>query len=765
MCGAVCRAKMTSLCVLSVVLTWSLTSLPAAAASAPLRTAYARLTHACPPPQAESATCFAIVRRPVAAAAGASAGVHTYTVGAGAASSGPAGGLTPGELASAYDYDPAGGSGQTVAVVDAYDDPKIEEDLAVFDSHYGLGECTKADGCFRKVNQEGSESPAALPAQDETGWSQEIALDVEMVRAVCRGCKILLVEANGADDADLATAVNEAVALGATEVSNSYGGPEQGMNSEQQAAYNHPGVVITAAGGDYGYDDWNYLLLEDIPPGMPNAPASLPSVVSVGGTSLHLSESGTRTRETVWNDDGFYDENELGAGYVTTSGCSTLFVAEPWQQGANGFSATGCGDKRLSVDVSADGDPLSGFDVYDNFDYCQPATECEEEVKKAIERYAGWETFGGTSLGTPMIASLYALAGGANGVKYPALTLYGHLGQASSLYDVTEGGDGLCDGKSALSCGEPNSELGFVFDCEGTSACDARPGYDGPSGVGTPNGLAAFTPLFPTAVITPPSSARPETSLSFSASRSSDPYPGGSVTSYSWNWGDGSSISSGVTPTHTYAVAGEYTVMLTVSDNYGLVSVPVTQLVKVIPQTVKEHEEGAAAQSTDEELAAAVKKLEAEAAAATAKRRQEEAAAKIQVLGIQEASPDATIASTPLRASKAGAVIIKISCPASDSRCIGTVTLRTLKAITSSVAGAANVKPAVLTLGTASFTLAGGKVVSVDLHLSAKIRMLLERTHTLRVRVTIMAHDPAGATHAGQTVTTLLAPKTTHATH
>jgi PKD domain/Subtilase family len=755
--------------LLTAAIAWSLTLVPAASAAAPGQVGYARLTHACPPPEAGSATCFAIVRRPVAAKAAASPGVRPYLVGAGSGA-GPADGFTPGQLASAYEYDPTGGSGQTVAVVDAYDDPKIEEDLAVFDSHYGLGECTRADGCFRKVNQDGSENPATLPSVDETGWSQEIALDVEMVRAVCRGCKILLVEADGSDDEDLAKAVDEAVALGATEVSNSYGGPEVGMGSEQQAAYNHPGVVITAAGGDYGYDNWNYVFLEDEPPGMPNAPASLPSVVSVGGTSLKLNTNGARVSETVWNDDGLYDENEYGAGYVTTSGCSTIFTAPLWQQDASGFSAAGCGDKRLSVDVSADGDPYTGFDIYDNFNFCEVGTECHEEVQEEIERYGGWETLGGTSVGTPLIASLYALAGGANGVKYPALTLYGHLGDASALYDVTVGGDGLCDGEPRSICGRPNTELGFTYDCEGTSACDARTGYDGPSGVGTPNGLEAFTPLLPTAVITPPESVRAEVLSSFSASQSSDPYPGGSVTSYSWSWGDGSPDGSGVAATHTYRVAGEYTLTLTVTDDYGLVSLPVTEPVTVLARTAKEVEEETLAKKKPEEeapvsklkaeeLAVAVKTLEAEIAAAALKHRQEEEA-KVAVLAIKEASPDADIASTPLRANSSGVVSIRIGCLSADTKCTGTVTLRTLKALD---AGSGKSKPTILTLGTGGFTLVGGKVVTVVLHLSGKLRALLERSHELRVRVTISAHDPAGATHTDQTITTLLAPKATHA--
>jgi len=87
---------------------------------------------------------------------------------------------------------------------------------------------------------------------------------------------------------------------------------------------------------------------------------------------------------------------------------------------------------------------------------------------------------------------LYALAGGSAGVSYPAATLYGHLGQPS-LYDVTAGGNGYCDGEEASACGEPEvNELLGDIDCEGTTACDAAPGFDGPSGVGAPKGLGAF---------------------------------------------------------------------------------------------------------------------------------------------------------------------------------------------------------------------------------------------------------------------------------
>ena len=129
--------------------------------------------------------------------------------------------------------------------------------------------------------------------------------------------------------------------------------------------------------------------------------------------------------------------------------------------------------QNASTTTSRRADPYTGFDIYD------------------IEE-GGWLTIGGTSLSSPLVSSLYALAGGGGGVSYPAATLYSHLGQPS-LFDVTEGGNGYCDGEAVGPCGEPkiNEELGDI-DCEGTTACDAATGYDGPSGVGAPKGLGEF---------------------------------------------------------------------------------------------------------------------------------------------------------------------------------------------------------------------------------------------------------------------------------
>src|SRR6195952_2500401 len=155
-------------------------------------------------------------------------------------------GYGPTDLQGAYKLG-AGGSGQTVAIVDAYDDPSAEADLGAYRSQYGLPACTTANGCFKKVNQSGQASP--LPTAD-TGWAGEISLDVDMVSAVCPSCHILLVEARSASLANLGAAVNEAVALGAKYVSNSYGGGDSAASS----AYNHPGVAITASTGDAGFE-------------------------------------------------------------------------------------------------------------------------------------------------------------------------------------------------------------------------------------------------------------------------------------------------------------------------------------------------------------------------------------------------------------------------------------------------------------------------------------------------------------------------------
>ncbi len=792
------------------VLICSLIAVPGASARskrAPLGTHYAKISRVCSTPRPGDATCLALARVPVPAAAAGEPGVSSYTAVRGALEPGPADGLTPEELASAYGYSPAaGGSGQTIALIDAYDDPTIEADLATFDAEYEIAACTKANGCFTKVSQTGS--PILLPAPDKSGWSVETALDVEMAHSVCPKCKILLVEAKNESFRNLAATVGEAVSLGATEVSNSYGGPEDLLGSSERVAYKHPGVVIAAATGDSGYDDWTLYANEGEPVAaeQPDAPASLPSVVAVGGTTLKLNGSGKRRSETVWNGNAAFDGSEFEG--ASGGGCSTLFTAEPWQQATSGFAATGCAGKRVAADVSAVADPNTGFDIYDSYD-CGPVCEVEGEGE-------GWLTIGGTSVSTPLISSLFALAGGSKGVEDPGLTLYGHLGETSSLFDVTEGGNGYCD-DDGLACGANALEEARV-DCEGTTACNAAVGFDGPSGVGTPNSLNLFKPLLPIAVVTPPSSPEPGVVASFSATASSDPYPG-AVLSYSWSWGDGTAASTGVAPTHTYSAPGEYTVTLTVTDSYGFKSPPATTVVNVNTHTLKEREEEAAAKKQAEEEAAARKK--AEEGVAAKKQAEEEVAAKKQaeeeasLKAKQEAAekkaeeekktgeeatrqheaelakqheaevakssvdagtqgvngfqmsfvppiPDAELTGTSLRVSSSGAVTLEISCPAAETSCAGTVTLRTLGAVIAAGADAPGKKASILTLTAGRFTVAGGKVQAVTLHLSSRARALLKRAHTMRIRATLLAHDPLGAVHTTRAIVTLRARSASH---
>ncbi|MGI8578397.1 MAG: putative Ig domain-containing protein [Nocardioidaceae bacterium] len=323
-------------------------------------------------------------------------------------------GYGPADIQSAYNLG-SGGGGRTVAIVDAYDDPNAESDLATYRSQYGLPPCTTANGCFKKVNQRGSTT--GLPRGD-TGWAGEISLDVDMVSAACPSCHILLVEADSPTTANLGAGVNTAVSLGAKYVSNSYGGGETGNeNSTDNSYYHHPGVAVTASTGDNGYGI--------------SYPASSKYVTAVGGTSLTRSGNSRGWSESAWS----------GAG----SGCSIDEAKPAFQSGVN----TGCSN-RADADVSAVADPQTGVAVYQTYGG------------------SGWAVYGGTSASSPIIASVYAVAGVPGSTDTPAAYPYAHTG---NLYDVTTGSNGSCTA---------------------TVQCHAGPGWDGPTGLGTPNGTTAF---------------------------------------------------------------------------------------------------------------------------------------------------------------------------------------------------------------------------------------------------------------------------------
>jgi subtilase family serine protease len=340
-------------------------------------------------------------------------------------------GLGPAQIQSAYKLAGLNASGRTVAIVDAFDDPNAASDLNTFRSAYGLPACTTSNGCFKKVNQNGAASP--LPSGDY-GWAEEESLDLDAVSSACPTCHILLVEASSASTSALSKAETSAAKVaGVAAISNSYGGSEASSETSTDTSYNHPGIAITVSSGDGGYGV--------------EYPAASRYVTAVGGTTLTQASNSRGWTESAWS----------GAG----SGCSSFEPKPTWQHD------TGCA-KRTVADVSADADPNSGLGVYDTYNNCGSSSSCDILIEEGVAQgLDGWAQVGGTSLSSPLIASVYALAGNTASVTYGSYP-YSHT---SSLFDVTSGSNGSCGG---------------------SYLCTSGAGYDGPTGLGTPNGTGAF---------------------------------------------------------------------------------------------------------------------------------------------------------------------------------------------------------------------------------------------------------------------------------
>jgi hypothetical protein len=340
----------------------------------------------------------------------------------------------PSQLRSGYKIAAAAardGRGKTIAIVDAYSDPEAAPDLASYRSRYHLGACTTGSGCLRIVNEVGEANP--LPRAD-WDWAGEESTDLDMVSAICPRCRIVLVEARTDQTADLGRAEDTAVAMGAGYVSNSWGGPESSGQDQYNSYFNHPGVVVDFAGGDSGYGA--------------AYPADLQYVTSVGGTTLSHAGNRRGWTETVW---GTNVPGEEGTG----SGCSALEPKPSWQR-ADARSPGGCLN-RTQNDVAAVADPQTGVAIYDTY----PSPEWP----------AGWNEFGGTSVAAPIITAVYALAGTPAPRTYPAEYPYLH---AARLFKVAAGSNGVCE-----------QDRRYL--------CHGGPGYNGPAGLGTPDGTAAFT--------------------------------------------------------------------------------------------------------------------------------------------------------------------------------------------------------------------------------------------------------------------------------
>jgi hypothetical protein len=355
-------------------------------------------------------------------------------------------GLTAQDIQNAYKLPASGGDGRLVAIVDAFGASNAEADMNTYRQMFGLPACTTANGCFRKVNEQGQASP--LPPGD-AGWEGEIMVDLAMVSATCPGCKIVLIEASTSNGVDLGPCVAQARQLNAVAVNNSYGGPESDPDSVASFSfYNQPGMLVVASSGDDAYlktkNDQGVTLMEIA------FPAASPYTLSVGGTTLTTAAGSRGWNETAWS----------GAG----SGCSKTQTKPSWQMDP------GC-SKRFVADVAAIADPATGVAYYDR----------------------GWKVVGGTSVSAPIIAGI---AGRFN-ITDPSW-VYAH---ANAFFDVTSGKNGNCgtyqctagpgvDGPTGL--GTPNAALWTV---QPTSDAGPPPvtttGMGGAGGAGGAGGRGA----------------------------------------------------------------------------------------------------------------------------------------------------------------------------------------------------------------------------------------------------------------------------------
>ena len=294
-------------------------------------------------------------------------------------------------LSMRTNYNLSGQGSGTIAIIDAYDNPSIETDLAVFNSKYGLSSCTTANGCFEKHKMN---SKIAV----NSSWAMEIALDIEWAHAIAPGAKILLVEASSNSGTDLLSAVNYAASRNDVKaISMSWGGSEftTELNYENNFTSKF-GANFFAASGDSGHiTSW---------------PSVSANVISVGGTTLNYNAAGAIISETAWSGSG---------------GGLSSYIKEPTHQiSANIPQSKGY---RATPDVSYNADPNSGYPVYMSTSYLG---------------LTGWFLLGGTSAGAPQWAAISTISGtGFNLGK-----IYNDASKVNQKYfkDITTGKNGSC---------------------------------------------------------------------------------------------------------------------------------------------------------------------------------------------------------------------------------------------------------------------------------------------------------------------------------
>jgi subtilase family serine protease len=359
-----------------------------AAGSAAASPAAAHPQRACPGAVAGSARCHAQV---LADAGGTPLATPSPT------------GLSPDQIKAGYSF-PTGstaGAGKTVAIVDAYNDPTAESDLAVFNSQFGLPACTTANGCFQKVDQNGG---THYPRTD-SGWALEISLDIQWAHAIAPGAHILLVESKTNSFTNLLAAEDYAKSH-AQYVSNSWGAAEFSGETGYDSHFAQSGVSFFVSSGDNGTPA--------------EYPSASPNVISVGGTTLTMNGL-TFVSETGWSGGG--------------GGCSAYETANTAQSSFSQYGQVNCAGARATPDVSLDADPATGVSVYDSTQY---------------QGQSGWFQVGGTSASSPMWAGRAAVSGAVVNAAY----VYGNN---ITFRDITVGNNGapclvgfdLCSGRGS----------------------------------------------------------------------------------------------------------------------------------------------------------------------------------------------------------------------------------------------------------------------------------------------------------------------------
>ena len=350
-------------------------------------------------------------------------------------------GYTVAQIRHAYGFDQVSdtGTGETIAIVDAFNDPNIAADLHTFDVKMGI-----ADPPSLTVESQTGGSVSTL--KTDAGWASEISLDVEWAHAIAPNAKIVLVEANTDSLSNLMAAVNTARNISSVSVvSMSWGGSEfsgvSQYNSILTTPAGHQGVTFVASSGDdgsaYGVS-W---------------PASSPNVLSVGGTTLYTTgANGTYATETGWSDSG--------------GGVSQLYSEPAYQTAAQSTGG------RTNPDVSYNANPNTGFAVYDSI---------------ADDGYVGWQVIGGTSAGAPQWSALVALADQSRAAAGKA-SLDGATGTLPDLYK-------LYSAPGTASYASYVSDFNDITSGASSYALRAHAGYDGVTGLGTPKAAAVIAAL------------------------------------------------------------------------------------------------------------------------------------------------------------------------------------------------------------------------------------------------------------------------------